>query len=341
MNKETRIHIESVTAYIRDFVFSDHSTFWRNLMVMKYNPDLEWFNCAAIAYMGKQKNLLDDELVAYPLSIWADKLGYQEVKANEDKIQSEPFRKKSSYLIVPYFENLEEFGEIGTELSFVRMRVYFKSDIDLANSIPEEENKHKIITNVVSPFQTILDEFNFNPKRLNEKWHRNFIMNYLNNYDFYKDASQKLKDSYYAIMVSSFGNNLQINFKGEHERIDFIELNKSTDAYTQYYRIFTLLSNFINAIYIFLIQLSAMERLREKDNKDDKHLYVNGQEAIKLLAQGKAKTYDWDILMAQTESVNKDIMLSENREDDVVGASLQTESIDSTEPNNKNGKEQG
>ncbi|WP_276930874.1 hypothetical protein [Faecalibaculum rodentium] len=117
MNHETRAVVDEVYEYVTEVSFSSVQEMKRNLEVMKYNIDLEWFNCALIA----KAKVLDHPVFCFPLHVW------QHIFPEANIMPSDPPGDGQIMLLVP------RFHIISCSLDFELIPSFFQDALSIRN----------------------------------------------------------------------------------------------------------------------------------------------------------------------------------------------------------------
>lgn len=206
MRQEIVFWIDTIENYIRSGVFTDQTALKQNLLVMKYNPNFEWFNCVRIGkhsdsadeiYVNTQEgweNLLDDEL--------------------EFKDSSETVKRWEVPLIYPFYDSYAK------KVEFKILETYF---------LKAFKTERRLIYK--PPIIRALESGKFEKiqRQLRKEWQPKLIESYLNTFPIYKRSEQNLQDYFKSLMTYTFQEELNMErnklLKLDDEILDKISLD--------------------------------------------------------------------------------------------------------------------
>lgn len=250
--------------YIENNVFDDVNQLSRNLKVMKYNTDHDWYNCSIISqYEGKDES----EVRVYNLYKWREIF-------EENMNICVPRPGKRVFLLIPVFYEDEEQGTLN--LRFDSEEFYYLS------ALSNNANKTYLCK---SQAEVAMEKYELTKKSsiLKKGWQERLLEDYLNKYQFYKNAKDQTKEFYRSIMLYTFGSNLLI----ETHKIGLKYPEYEKDKITIYRNIHQLITSFHIAFKTFLALLNENHReLQEKGLVEDR-AFRNGYERLKQLDRGR------------------------------------------------------
>lgn len=241
-----------------DQVFKDVKTLTRNLKVMKFNTDHDWYNCSIISQFQSRN---ENEVRVYSIKRW------QEIFQENLNIIV-PLSGQRVFLLEPIFD------EEDCLLNFKPKEFYYSSYLS---------NNQKKVYRCKSQAQAAMEEYSLkkNASLLKKGWQEQLLDDYLNKYSFYVEADEQMKEFYRNIMLYTFGSNLLI----ETRRIK-LKIPESKDNLSVYRNIHQLITNFHIAFKTFLSLLDENHReLKDKGVIEDRP-FRKGYERLKSLERG-------------------------------------------------------
>lgn len=189
MNENVIEIIKQIHEYIEDSAFKTEGVFVRNIRVMKFNTDLEWFNCALIAMNFQPSN----RVIVNTLQGWDSILEFEE--ENKPMLNSPPVR-----LLKPVYDSVKHtlhFDLIDTYYidqidGFMHNKVNYVRDSSIERVIKKKEN-----------YDTLL-------KVLKYGWQDIFVESYLKLFDFYHFSNNEKRLFYKNLLMYVFGEELRI-----------------------------------------------------------------------------------------------------------------------------------
>lgn len=233
MNDEVKKMIDGIYEYIRNDVFSDPQLLMHNMKVIKFNPNLEWFNCAMIA--SQHRN--DYSVFVNTLERWELICELEENQQLELVHSRKPVK-----LFYPFYneeENLFDFSLL--ETWFLK---------DFTNTYNVSYFKKSSISIVIEKYQDYSKMIGL----LNKTWQNTFLQCYLELFDFYYSANEDLRKFYFQILLYTFGEELRIT---ELEPFVLYE-NLKLDKLYIYKNLHDLISSFHLALDVYLSNVSKL-----------------------------------------------------------------------------------
>ena len=254
--------IDLVNKYVKEKAFKDDESITKFLYTMKHNTSLEWFNCARIADVAKDK---EDELMVQSLHGWEKVLG----TSLEDELEKLAHYKIN--LIAPVF-TYDPY-----EFEWELVEVYPKFDVDgVTKTIIHRSTS---IQNVLShnKFEEILPY-------LHDTWTDKSFEKYLFHFPFYHDANDELKQFYKTILFLTFGKDLKV--KDQYKTLN-ISCIKTIDPLILFKNIHECVTTFHVYMNQFLKRFeSSKEQLKELGYLKE-NLTYNGLEQIQKLERNE------------------------------------------------------
>lgn len=253
--------IDLVNRYVQEQAFRSDKSITKFLYTMKYNPTLEWFNCARIASCIKEN---EDELLVHSLTGW-EKILDMELESELNAI--EPYKIA---LLSPFFSYQNGF-------EWEPVDVYPKYIIDSITPV---------MIYRTTPIQNILHANGFDEIRpyLHEAWANKSFEKYLSYFHFYYEASDALKQFYRSILFLSFGKDLKI--KEEYQGIN-LHCIDNMDRIVIFKNIHEIITTFHVYMKRFLkVFDSSKERLKELGYLKENVVY-NGLEQLEKLERNE------------------------------------------------------
>lgn len=266
MKFEVKKEINDIERYINQGVFNQLNSFIRNLTTMKYNTDLEWFNCAIIAKESK-----DDEVIVKTKEQWA--VYYESDRELEESGDNHPIN-----LLFPYFDEREDM------ITFKLQKTYFRRAFII---------NHNYKFYVFSSIERVIKEYDYMKLRqqLKENWEIKFIEQYLKKFQFYHESSEVERNFYKKILLITYGAALDVVVPEENRNIKEIS-DLSIEPISLYKRIHSIITEFHLYVEYFLVHLKnkyntikQLEILREQEIPE-------GYELLNLLELGKEEDID-------------------------------------------------
>lgn len=189
MNENVVKLIKQIHEYIVGSAFKTESIFVRNIRVMKFNTDLEWFNCALIAMNFQASN----RVIVNTLQGWDAILEFEE--ENKPVLNISPV-----HLLKPVYDNINHtfhFDLIDTYYidqidGFMHNKVNYVRDSSIERVIKKKENYDKLL------------------KVLKYGWQDVFVESYLKLFDFYHFSNNEKRLFYKNLLMYVFGEELRI-----------------------------------------------------------------------------------------------------------------------------------
>lgn len=187
MQDEVKKTIAEISEYI-DSVFKNKDVLMRNVRAMKFNADLEWFNCAIIAKKQNKSNMV----VVNTIYNW------EYILENEDGLELYD-GKKPVRLLKPVYSSSNN------TLSFEFIDTYYLDDFKNIKNV--KYKKLSAVDTVIADHKNFLELQHI----LKNGWQDIFIESYLKQFDFYYLASEELKTFYHELLTFIFGEELVLD----------------------------------------------------------------------------------------------------------------------------------
>lgn len=235
MNAETTDTIKNIYSYIQNYFLSNQIVFSRNLKVMKFNTDLEWFNCASIAV--NIRNGAYEQVIVNTIEGWESVLESEhELSLIESDIKGIP-------LLNPCYSEEDDY------LTFDILDTYYLMDFKIDFNL--KYKRKSAISIVLENYKEYLSMLNL----LKDGWQDIFLNNYLKLFEFYYLADEPLKRFYLETLRLVFAEELHIKDDTFHK----LE-NEEYDLITIYRNVHELITSFHVAYKTYLNSLEKVYR---------------------------------------------------------------------------------
>ncbi|WP_290452005.1 hypothetical protein [Faecalibaculum rodentium] len=187
MNHETRAVIDKVYEHIEKKSFSSVQKMKRDLEVMKYNTDLEWFNCALIA----QAELIHNPVFAFPFHVW------EQIFPDANIQPSDPPGDGQIMLLVP------RFYITSCSLDFDLIPAFFQDALSIRNLQYSRASKAEYNAKKyhLKRYKLVL------PKN----WQRKLVNLYLEKMPFYDSKHTSEASFYRTVLLLCFHQELMMD----------------------------------------------------------------------------------------------------------------------------------
>lgn len=235
MKKDVVEIIDQLREYITNDVFKDEGTFVRNIRVVKFNTELEWFNCALIGMC----NFPSNRIVVNTLQGWDYVLGSEVL--NKPLGNSSPVK-----LLKPVYDrdnNTLQFTLIDTYYidqleGFVYEKVKYVRESSIGRIIDKKENYEDI------------------KRILKNGWQDIFIESYLKLFDFYYLSNKERRSFYKNLLKYVFGEELGIETP---QTLSSLKVEKEHKI-TLYKQLHELISCFHIAFQSYIDELDDLQK---------------------------------------------------------------------------------
>lgn len=239
MKRSTIEWIDYITHYIRYNVFTNAKQLTTNLIVMKYNPTFEWFNCARISKSVET----DNDIFVNTKEGWENMLGW-EIREQE----KQEMIRSCVPLLYPLYDPRQRKIEWSL-LSTYPLRAFLMDEKPILHHVSAID---KVLQN--NKYSSIVSY-------LKNGWHRSMFKQYLSTFSFYYESRPEMIEYYLKILTISFGANLKIpEEKGDCKIPESCTLKEET----VYKNIHELVTTFHTFFRHYLNVLTEMEpRMKE------------------------------------------------------------------------------
>lgn len=254
--------IDYVTRYIRNNVFTNAKQLTTNLIVMKYNPTFEWFNCARISKNAET----DDDIFVNTKEGWENFLGTEIAEQGKEEMN----RCRVPLLYPLYLlETRRIEWDILNTYPLRAFLIHQKPELQHKSAIEKVLEKHKFEN--ICPY-------------LKAGWHKMMFQQYLSTFQFFYEASNEMKEYYVKMLIISFGSNLKIpEEKGTYRLPENCTLKEEM----VYRNIHELVTTFHTFFAYFLSVLQDMQpRMKEIGYLKDVNMY-NGLDMLDKLEKNE------------------------------------------------------
>lgn len=235
MEENIKKILDQIQQHIINCAFKDKSFFIRNIKVMKFNTELEWFNCALIAMDCRSSN----RFIVNTLQRWDYILGTDD--ENKPFLNAKPVK-----LLKPVYE------KDNNTFYFDLIDTYYLDELEISKHKKVKYTRKSSIERVIDKKKNYA-EFE---RILKNGWQDIFIESYLKMFDFYH-FSDKAKQMFYKnLILFVFGEELKIKTPHEFSSIKF----KDEEKITVYRHLHELISCFHIAFQSYLDELEALQK---------------------------------------------------------------------------------